>query len=36
MNDLASFALMFGLLSVIISLCLVVAIKEAKNSKNHD
>lgn len=35
MNDLAGFALMFGLLSVIISLCLVVAIIEAKNSKKR-
>ena len=33
MNDLAGFAIVFGLLAVIIALCLVVAILEAKNDK---
>ncbi|MGJ7025057.1 hypothetical protein GGQ94_000753 [Petrimonas sulfuriphila] len=33
MNELAGFALVFGILAVIITLCLVVAIMEAKNSK---
>lgn len=33
MNDLEGFAIMFVLLAIIISLCLVVAIIEAKNSK---
>lgn len=33
MDNLEGFAIMFGLLAVIISLCLVVAIIEAKNSK---
>lgn len=33
MNELTGFAIVFGILAVIIALCLVVAIIEAKNSK---
>lgn len=34
MNELAGFALVFGLLAVIMLLCLVAAIIEAKNSSH--